>query len=111
MQPAHGDDRTARRARRQRRVLGVTLAQAGQEVGDVLRTDGTDVRQCSPLQRRGIPVQVTPVCLQRVGGQASLYRQVVEVSRDGLGGRSQLRTSARVAAGRPCASATGSQVT
>ena len=111
MQSPHRDYRTAGGARRQRRVLAVALAQAGQELGDILRADGTDVRQSSLGQCAGIPVQVAPVSLQRVGGQAPLYRQVVKVGRDGLRRSCQLSTSPRVAAGRPCASATGWQVT
>ncbi len=92
-------------------MLAVALAQAGQEVGDILRADRADFGPSPLLQRASIPVQVAPVCLQRVSGQAPLYRQVVEVGRDGLGGTCQLSTSARVAAGRPCASATGWHVT
>jgi hypothetical protein len=92
-------------------MLAVALAQAGQEVGYVLRADGTDLGTAPLFQRGGIPVQVAPVCLQRVGGQAPLDCQVVEVGGDGPRGGCQLRTSASVAAGRSCASATGWQVT
>jgi hypothetical protein len=92
-------------------MVFVTLAQPGQELGDVLRGDLADVVATAGSQRRGVPVQVTPVRLQRVRGQTPLDRQVVEVGRDGLRGGCQLSTSARVAAGSSCASATGWQVT
>ena len=111
MQAADGDDRTPGRTRRERRMLTVALAQASQKVSDVLRTDSADVLQSALIQRRCIPVQVAPVGLQRVRGQAPLYRQIVEVGRDRLRGSCQLSTSASVAADMSCASATGSHVT
>jgi hypothetical protein len=92
-------------------MLAVAFPQASQKVSDVLRADGSDLRPSPLLQRGGIPVQVAPVCLQRVRGQAPLYRQVVEVRRDGLKRSCQLSTSASVAADMPCASATGWHVT
>ena len=92
-------------------MLAVALAQPGQELGDVLRADVADVGPPAGFERGGVPGEVTPVRLQRVRRAASLHGQVVEVPRDRAGGCGQLSTSARVVTGRPCASATGPQVT
>ena len=54
--------------------------------------------------------QVAPVGLQRVRGQAALYGQVIKVTVDGTRQGGQLSTSLSGIAGRPCASATGWQV-
>ena len=89
----------------------IALAQAGQEVGHVLRADLLYLGPPSRGQGACIALQVTPVGLQRVLGESPLHGQVVEIAPDGSGECGQLSTSAKGRAGSPCASATGAQVT
>jgi hypothetical protein len=100
MQAADGDNGPSGRAGCQRRMVLVTFAEPGQEARDVLGTDLLDLGPPGRSQGRGVTTQVTPVSLQRVLGEAALYRQVVEITPDSSGEGGQLSTSARLTTGR-----------
>ncbi len=100
MQAADRDYRTPGGACRQRRMVLVTFPESGQEVCHVLRADLLDLDSPSRREGGGVTPQVAPVSLQRVLGEAALYRQVVEIAPDGTGECGQLSTSARLTAGR-----------
>ncbi len=82
MQAADGDHRPGRRTDRQRRVLGVALAQRGQELGHVGRGDVGQPGLAAPGQYRVVPAQVAPVGLDRIRGQPALHDQVLQVAAD-----------------------------
>ncbi len=125
VQAAHGDHGPPGGACRQRGVLVVPGAQAGQVVGDVGGDDVLDSRPGrlgSASRRTG---EVAPVRLKGVSGQPALDGKMIEIPADrcGHGGqltqhpnsapkpsRIQLSTSASGVTGDPCASATGPQV-
>jgi hypothetical protein len=104
-------------------VVGVALAQGGEEVGDRRFADVTEVVEAAADEVFGVAPQVAPVGQQRVGRQAALDGEVVEVGPNDLrwrtpyaaggpdrGGRldrGQDRASASGVTGRSCASATG----
>jgi len=91
-------------------MVVVPFAQPGQEGRDILRVGLGDVRPAPGRQRRRVPEQVPPVGLQGVRRQATLDREVGEITVDGIRQRGQLSTSPTGVDGRPCASATGWQV-
>jgi len=93
VQTADSDDGPTGRAGRERRVVLVTFAQPGQEASDVLSAYLLDLGPPGRSQSRGVTTQVTPVGLQRVLGEAALYRQVVEITPDSTGEGGQLSTS------------------
>ena len=80
MQPAHRDDRTARRTGGERLVLIVALAQPGKEFCDVLGGYLADLGAPGRGQRGGVPLQVPAVRLDGVSGESALDSEMVEVS-------------------------------
>jgi hypothetical protein len=91
-------------------MLSGALPQRGQEPGDVGLGDLVDAITTQSTQILGIAPQVTAVGAQRVGRQATLDPEVVEVAADGARNYrrvTQPSTSSRVTSSRPCASATG----
>jgi hypothetical protein len=109
MQATDGDQGTAGRGRGQRRMLGVALAQGGEEAGDVGFGDLGQVVPSGGGQRADVPAQVTAVRRQGVRGQPALDGQVVEVRRDGARRRRRAQPSASASgvSAMACASATG----
>jgi len=101
VQPADGDHGAACRARSQRWVIDIALPQPRQEIGHVLAADRLDIGLPGRGHGRRVTLQITPVSLQRVLGEAALHGQVVEIPPDSSGDRGQLSTSARVIHGRP----------
>ena len=82
VQPADGDQRARRRHRRQRSRPGVRVAaaQRGQEVAHVGLGDLAQVVDAAQGEVLGVAPQIPPIGAQRVGGDATLDRQVVEVA-------------------------------
>jgi hypothetical protein len=101
MQAPDSDDSAARRAGGERRVLGIAFAQPGQEVSDIGRGDVSDLRAAGHGEGRRVALQIAPVRLERVRGEAALDGQVVEISIDRPGQRCQVSTSASGTAGKP----------
>jgi hypothetical protein len=79
----------------------VNLSQPGEEVGHILRADVLNLGPPGCGQGCRIALQVTPIGLERVLGEAPFNGQVVEIAPDGSGERRQLSTSTRAASGRP----------
>jgi hypothetical protein len=75
-------------------MVGVALAQPGQEARHVAGAHVGDRGDAQGAQRRGVPAQVTLVRRDGVRGQATLDRQVVEVAPGRRGDGGQLSTSA-----------------
>jgi hypothetical protein len=90
MQAAHGDYRPARRTGRERRVVLVALAEQREVVGHVRGGDLGDLSGTARGQRRGVPLQVPAVRLDRVSGQPALDGEMVEVPADRRGYLRQL---------------------
>jgi hypothetical protein len=111
MQPAHRDDSPAGRASRERRVRLVPFPQPGEEIRDVLRAHVLYLGPPGRGQGRRVSLEVATVGLESVLGEAPFDGEVVEIAPDGSGEGGQLSTSTSGSAGRPCASATGAQVT
>jgi hypothetical protein len=109
VQPSHGHQRTTGGGRRQRTVLVVPFPEPGQEGGDILLRDVGQVGEPGRRELVEVAAQVPAVRRQRVGGEAALDGQVVQVRRDGPGrGRgAQPSASASEVSGIACASATG----
>ena len=82
MQPADGDHRPTRRTGGQRRVTPVPFPQPGQEVRDVLRADLLDLGLADGGEGGRVSLQVTPVSLEGVRGQATFHGQMIEITRD-----------------------------
>ena len=91
-------------------MLAVPLAQPGHERRDVVRGHLADHGLAPGGEHGLVTLQVPAIGLQRVRGQATLNRQVVQVAVDCARQGGQLSTSLTGVAGRPCASATGRQV-
>ncbi|MDX6199982.1 MAG: hypothetical protein QOJ79_3133 [Actinomycetota bacterium] len=109
MQTAYGDERTAGGGRRQGWVLVLALPQPGQETRDIRLGHLGEVVEPGGCEVLEVTAQITAVRRQRVGGETPLDSQVVEVRRDGAGGRRGAQPSAAASgvSGIPCASATG----
>ena len=116
VQAADRDHGPRGRTDRQRRVLGVALAQRGEEFRHVRRGDVAQPGLAAAGQHRGVPAQVAPVGLHRAGRQPALHDQVLQVAAERVGQRkghqrlAQFRTWLAGVYGRASASATGSQV-
>ncbi|BCJ67959.1 hypothetical protein GCM10009779_57410 [Polymorphospora rubra] len=123
VQPAYGAGGPGGGGRRQRRVVGVALAQPGDVRGDLRGPDRGEVVDAVGRERVEVAVQVPPVRGEGVRRQSAFDGQVVEVGADrtpqgrrrrwpvtGLRGRGRRRQASTSASGRvamPCASATG----
>ena len=70
------------RTDRQGRVLGVALAQRGEELGHVGRGYVTQPGLAAVGQHRAVPAQVPPVGFDRVRRQPPLHDQVLQVAAD-----------------------------
>ena len=82
VQTAHRDQRPGRRHRRQRRDAGVRIAapQRHQELADVVLADLGQVVDAAGRQVLEVAAQVAAIGAQRVGGDAALDGQVIEVT-------------------------------
>ena len=82
VQPADGDQRARRRYRRQRSGAGVRVAaaQRGQKVAHVGLGDLAQVVDAAQGEMLGVTPQIPPVGAQRIGGNPTLDRQVIEVA-------------------------------
>ena len=82
VEATHRDDRARRASRAQRLVVGVALTQLHQELRDVPRLDRGDVVDAAGVEEADVAPQVAAVRRKRVGREATLDRQVVEIGAD-----------------------------
>jgi hypothetical protein len=79
VQPPDGDDGASSRGCRQRRPLGLPLAETGEELRDVRLARVAEAVPSERGEQVDVPGEVPPVRRQRVRGQPPLDREVVEV--------------------------------